>query len=111
MADAYVRSIAEGQAAGLVVEGNPERLDSVEFSEREGFVAETKRCSVKNNDYGNSDKNRLVPNFDINAFDFIGCNGWRSLLGVLGLFSRALAQNGTMSWWNSVTFPAVKRPI
>jgi hypothetical protein len=26
---------------------------------------------------------------------------------LLGLFSQALAQNGTMSWWKSITFPAV----
>ena len=30
---------------------------------------------------------------------------------LLGLFSRALVQNGTMSWWNSIAFPAVKWPI
>jgi hypothetical protein len=54
-------TIAEGQAAGLVVEGNPERLAWVEFCVREGLVGETKRCSVKTTITTALTKNRLVP--------------------------------------------------
>ena len=68
-------------AAGLVVEGNPERLASVAFSALEGLVAETKSCSVKTTITTARTKNRLVPKLDVNAFDFIGGQGWRSLLG------------------------------
>jgi hypothetical protein len=35
-------TIAEGEAACLVLEGNPERLASVAFSALEGLMAETK---------------------------------------------------------------------
>jgi AraC family transcriptional regulator len=64
-------TIAEGQAAGLVVEGNPERLAWVEFSAREGLVAETKRCSVKTTITTARTKTAWSPNFDVSAFDFV----------------------------------------
>src|SRR5260221_10232326 len=46
-------------------------------------------------------------------FDNSGAQTESSCLAVplLGLFSRALAQNGTMSCWNSITFPAVNWPM
>jgi hypothetical protein len=60
---------------------NPESLASVEFSEREGFVAETKRCSVKTTITTARTKTAWYLNFDVSAFDFIEGKEWRSRLG------------------------------
>jgi hypothetical protein len=47
----------------------------------EGLVAETKSCSVKTTITTARAKTAWSLNFDVNAFDFIGGKGWRSLLG------------------------------